>query len=281
MVGATFSTDLPQPGFEERGLRGLCALMATLCCLLAILLAGATLVAGFELASIRMGSPLASSKLSWNWGGVIAGRTSITSSPVYKSSSGSSAAYGSTTSATCRPPTKVVCGRNSDASFACRIEGDPTRCQVVQKLAPPGQLAKPLSQGIIDWVNVGVMLTPFVALVVGLAEASACFVCMARRRFLGRGTVRHLRNFAVCGLAFVFLSPHLRALAYGLDYLVDMAANALGPKNVTVYDRFADFTLATSGVSDVLTVIFALTLVVIASVMARAAAIAEDHAQIV
>jgi hypothetical protein len=270
MAGATFLASLAGPAFKERGLQAFCAVMATICGLFATFLLVAILYFGLGIASVSL-SWLPSGRTSsgsWDWG-VFSGAASVNSAPV----------AGYNTVINCPPPTKVVCGRAAGGPMACRIDGDPSQCRVVRTQILPQKPA--ISGTIIAWLNIGVIFAPFVALAAGLAEATACFVGMARGRFLARDTVRHLRNFAVLGLAFLVLFPNLHAIAYGADRLVDIAANFLGPRGVTVYDDLANFNVQIRGLTDALTMVYALALAAIVAVMTKAAAIAEDHAQIV
>lgn len=121
---------------------------------------------------------------------------------------------------------------------------------------------------------------PSLALAYGLIEACRCFAAMAKGRFLARETVSRLTRFAVGGLVFVLLSPHagaiVSAVSEGTARALDLLTHAPQP---TSYSSHVKFTV--SGMSEWLNAIYALTLTVVALVMARASSIAEDHAQIV
>ncbi|CAN5263991.1 hypothetical protein BH10PSE3_BH10PSE3_39620 [soil metagenome] len=121
---------------------------------------------------------------------------------------------------------------------------------------------------------------PLGALTYGLLEASRCFAAMARGRFLARETAARLTRFAVGGLIFVVLFPHAGAMATAVEQgaasVLDLLAQAPQP-----IARSSHFNFTVSGVSEWLNAIYAVTLTVIAVVMARASLIAEDHAQIV
>jgi hypothetical protein len=121
---------------------------------------------------------------------------------------------------------------------------------------------------------------PFQALAYRMLEACRCFMAMTKGRFLARATVSRLTRFAIGGLCFVLLFPHAGAMAGavndGLARALDLLTHAPQP-----ISRSTHFAFTVSGVSEWLNAIYALTLTVIALVMARASSIAEDHAQIV
>ncbi len=121
---------------------------------------------------------------------------------------------------------------------------------------------------------------PLLALAYGLLEACRCFAAMAKGRFLARETVSRLTRFAIGGLLFVVLFPHAGAMAAavneGLGTALDVLTRQPQPISRTTH---YDFTV--TGMSEWLNTIYALTLTVVALVMARASSIAEDHAQIV
>ena len=103
---------------------------------------------------------------------------------------------------------------------------------------------------------------------------------MAKGRFLARATVSRLTRFAIGGLLFVVLFPHADAIATavtaGLGTALDLLTQAAQPSS-----RSIEFKIRVTGMSEWLNAIYALTLTVVALVMARASSMAEDHAQIV
>jgi len=117
----------------------------------------------------------------------------------------------------------------------------------------------------------------------GLANASGCFINLARGRFFDRRTVRSLRNFAMGGLMFVLVFPNRDALGTAAVQVVDRVMNQLNPSVVVHHGVGHDFfAIAPFGtISDALIIVYALTLTTMAAVMAKAATVAEDHAQIV
>lgn len=121
---------------------------------------------------------------------------------------------------------------------------------------------------------------PLAALAYGLFEACACFVGLSRGRALARRTVDRLMRFSLAGLAFVLLSPCAGLVAgwvfEGSRRLMDAVTN----DNKLLFS-VSHYTANYTGVSGLLTVIYAVTLTVIAVVMAKASTIADDHAQIV
>jgi hypothetical protein len=121
---------------------------------------------------------------------------------------------------------------------------------------------------------------PLLALAYGLLEASRCFGAMAKGRFLARQTVARLTRFAIGGLIFVLLSPHAGAITgatyEGLGKAFDLLTHAAPGGSYSSHFKFT-----VTGMSEWLNAIYALSLTVIAVVMARASSIAEDHAQIV
>jgi len=146
---------------------------------------------------------------------------------------------------------------------------------------PPASPAK-LPAGDIATMSLSLFVgaLPLLALSYGLLEASRCFGAMARGRFLARVTVSRLTRFAIGGLFFVVLFPHAGAMAaavnQGLGTALDLLTHAPQPTS-----RSSQFNFKVTGMSEWLNAIYALTLTVVALVMARASSIAEDHAQIV
>lgn len=121
---------------------------------------------------------------------------------------------------------------------------------------------------------------PLIALAYGLFHACACFVGFARGRLLARRTVDRLVRFSVGGLAFVLTAPYAGTLGGvvtdGVRRLLDLASG-----DRSVLSSLSVYVVSYAGVSQLLTIVYAVTLTVIAVVMVKASAIADDHAQIV
>jgi hypothetical protein len=119
---------------------------------------------------------------------------------------------------------------------------------------------------------------PLMALAYGLFQACACFVGIARGKLLARRTVDRLVRFAVAGLGFVLLTPFAGRLGgWVADGSRGLMSWATGDRSFQVSAYTANY----ANVSGLLTVIYAVTLTVIAVVMVKASTIADDHAQIV
>lgn len=157
----------------------------------------------------------------------------------------------------------------------CSPTASKTSCQ-----STPAPAALPAREIATILLALSVGALPLLALTYGLLEACLCFLAMAKGRFLDRGTVARLARFAIGGLLFVLLFPHAGAMAagvaQGLASLFDLLAHTPQPTF-----RSSQFNFVVTGLSEWLNAIYALTLTVIAVVMARASSIAEDHAQIV
>lgn len=125
-----------------------------------------------------------------------------------------------------------------------------------------------------------VLYAPLAALAYGLYQACACFVGLARGQLLARRTIDRLVRFSVAGLSFVLLAPHAGRIG-GL--VTDGSRKVM---DFVTGDRTVLFSISVynanyAGVNGLLTVIYAVTLTVIAVVMVKASTIADDHAQIV
>jgi len=171
--------------------------------------------------------------------------------------------------------------RSDAIALEARSQRQPACPPARQAACPPASPAK-LPAGDIATMSLSLLVgaLPLLALSYGLLEASRCFGAMARGRFLARATVSRLTRFAIGGLFFVLLFPHAGAMAaavnQGLGTVVDLMTHASQPTS-----RSSQFNFRVTGMSEWLNAIYALTLTVVALVMARASSIAEDHAQIV
>lgn len=125
-----------------------------------------------------------------------------------------------------------------------------------------------------------VLHAPLAALAYGLFQACACFVGLAKGQLLARRTIDRLVRFSVAGLIFVLLAPQAGRIAAlvadGSRKLMDLVT---GDRSVLF--SFSSYSVSYAGVNGLLTMIYAVTLTVIAVVMVKASTIADDHAQIV
>lgn len=171
--------------------------------------------------------------------------------------------------------------RSGAINLEARSQRQPPCPPAHQAACPPASPASPSASDIVT-ISLALLVgaLPLLALAYGLLEASRCFGAMAKGRFLARATVSRLTRFAVGGLFFVLLFPHAGAMAaavnQGLGTALDLLTHAPQP-----ISRSSQFNFKVTGMSEWLNAIYALTLTVVALVMARASSIAEDHAQIV
>lgn len=110
-------------------------------------------------------------------------------------------------------------------------------------------------------------LLPVLGLAYGLVRAARCLRGMARGEVFGRGTVRHLRGFAVG----MFLSAGAGALVGPATSVALAWATPAGARSISL--QLDSQTL--------LMLLFAGILWQVAHVMTHAAELAEEHAQIV
>ncbi len=137
-----------------------------------------------------------------------------------------------------------------------------------------------------------VSMTPAILMCYGLYQAALCFFALSRRRFLEAKTIVRLRNFSFSGLMFVLISPNIAWLLSELSAFCGwvqaraiMAHLPNTPVHVDyggppIYNGLFRLFEAPS-LSALLIVVYAFTLTIIVAVMAKASAMAEDHAQIV
>jgi hypothetical protein len=153
-----------------------------------------------------------------------------------------------TTNTKGRPPTTRTTSVTSEGAEARRLS--------------PEDLAMPLR------------MTPPLLLAAALWQAAGFFRQLFRGHAFSAQTVRRLRNFSVLGVLFLILNPAMPAVvkAVFLPFHIEPAAFTWGP--IFILGWKANF-------SDLLNIVFAATLIAMVSVLARAAKIAEDHAQIV
>jgi hypothetical protein len=123
-------------------------------------------------------------------------------------------------------------------------------------------------------------MAPPLLLAGALWPASRFFAGLAGGRTFQARTVRGLRDFAVLGVAFLLCDSFLEPLVNGVLRLF----GGYGVYFSWPYTRYegpaAHSTWVMSG-SGLMEIVFAATLIAMVSVLARAAAISEDHAQIV
>ena len=131
---------------------------------------------------------------------------------------------------------------------------------------------------------------PVFLLVMGLVEAARCLNGLAGGRYFHATTVTHLRNFAIAGLLYVILTPCMPALANGFSHLVtwfDILIIRIWPPNEPYSSSVPTHFEANANILGIkvfcgfLILLYAFTLAVIATVMARASAIVDDHAEII
>jgi len=149
-------------------------------------------------------------------------------------------------------------------------------------------------QTLGNWFNASIRPVfwslPVFLLALGLVEASRCLKGLAAGRPFTADTVTHLRNFAIAGLLYVLLTPCMPVLASGF-YAVVMPIEGWMVRTWSPHHTFT-FVMPTwfeassavggiTGFSGFLIGLYAFTLAVIATVMARASAIVEDHAEII
>ncbi|PVM91903.1 hypothetical protein [Caulobacter endophyticus] len=150
-----------------------------------------------------------------------------------------------------------------------------TTCETTPLKAFPVEAVAPSIVGFT------VAFLPGAVLAYGLAEACLCFFAFARGRYLQRRTTAQLARFAVAGLFFVVTAPMAGALAKGAGELTIKAIALASRDGGETTAQFTAFTTTFTGANGLLIGLYAVTLTVIALIMARAATIAEDHAQIV
>ncbi len=170
--------------------------------------------------------------------------------------------------------------RSGAINLEARSQRQPP-CPTLQAACPPsGASNLPAREIATLSLSLLVGALPLLALAYGLIEASRCFGAMAKGRFLARATVSRLTRFAIGGLLFVVLFPHAGAMAAAVSQGLATALDVLTHAPQPIF-RSTHFDFTVTGVSEWLNAIYALTLTVVALVMARASSIAEDHAQIV
>lgn len=173
----------------------------------------------------------------------------------------------------------VVGGKlaNASAKFeSARLESCATD---KAKLCPA--VGRPEMKGYISARLASVVLNaPLAALAYALFQAGACFVGLARGRALARRTVDHLVRFAVAGLVFVVLSPFAGLLAGWTAHGSRRLMDALTSDSKVLFS-VGSYAASYAGVNSLLTIVYAITLTMIALVIIKATTIVEDHAQIV
>jgi hypothetical protein len=140
---------------------------------------------------------------------------------------------------------------------------------------PPPDMTRwsPATFGGLAWI-----ITPLL-LAAALWQGSRFFADLARGRVLQASTVRRLRNFSMLGVAFLLSDALLESVVNAvLGLFSRQTVRFAWPFMIRSPQAQAGWTL--SG-SLLLEIVFAAVLIAMVSVLARAAAIAEDHAQIV
>ncbi len=145
-----------------------------------------------------------------------------------------------------------------------------------------------------NWFNAAIRPVfwslPVFLLAIGLVEAARCLNGLAQGRYFSADTVTHLRNFAIAGLLYVLLTPCMPAVAnlfcnivIWIDTLIVRTWPPHHPYTVSMPTSF-EANAVVGGVrmfSGFLIGLYAFTLAIIATVMARASAVVEDHAEII
>ncbi|CAL4869256.1 hypothetical protein MMA231_03547 (plasmid) [Asticcacaulis sp. MM231] len=131
---------------------------------------------------------------------------------------------------------------------------------------------------------------PVFLLAWGLIEASRCLSSLAQGRYFNAATTRHMRNFAITGLLYVLLTPCMPALATAFSTAVTwlnvLIVRAWQPSHAFAFSMpyYFEANAAVVGIktfSGFLIWLYAFTLTVIATVMAKASKIVDDHAEII
>ena len=131
---------------------------------------------------------------------------------------------------------------------------------------------------------------PILLLARGLLEASRCLNGLSAGRYFEVATVTHLRNFATSGLFYVLLSPCVPVIGNVILHVQEAIMQfywKLRPPGHGIHIFWPDpldFSHENLGIgktfSGFLVSLYALTLTIIATVMARASTIVEDHAEV-
>jgi hypothetical protein len=123
-------------------------------------------------------------------------------------------------------------------------------------------------------LQAGLPLIPEALLALALWQAGRFFANLSKGRVLNAATVRRLRNFSLLGVVILVANPLIPVLGAAI-------LKPVHREPVRYIFDVIHFGSWTPQFADYLNIIFATVLVAMVSVLARAAAIAEDHAQIV
>jgi len=176
----------------------------------------------------------------------------------------------------------VIRKGGNDTSGCPLIPATPEQIAALKK-ASSSSLAK-FYRLSSTWIN----LVPAAVLAFGLFQAGFCFSQLAAGKYFAPKTVRYLRNFAFAGLFFVVVSPLVPFIYTAVTNTIS-AINlhffTSGPgANISLPGPYSPPRFAVgshTNFASFLTAIYAFTLAIIAALMTKASAIAEDNAQII
>ena len=195
-------------------------------------------------------------------------------------------------------PTSIVKKRldNNCPEIKNSTRQDPSQCTWTPRTLTPDEVAAKRKANLTPYnliksaIRTLCWSIPPILLAIGLLEAAKCLNGLASGQYFQASTVGHLRNFAIFGLLYVLLHPFTNLLGYiilNAIYSFQMftwkfwppripwAIFYPGPYVLSADDRWMKF------IFGLLIVHYAFTLTVIATVMAKASTIVEDHAEII
>lgn len=174
--------------------------------------------------------------------------------------------------------------------------GDISKCSWSPVAPGPEEVAaaSKAKQTAGNWFNAAIRPVfwsmPVFLLAMGLVEAARCLNGLAGGRYFTADTVTYLRNFAVAGLLYVLLTPAMPWLANifcnAIAYVNTVIVQIWPPRHPHIFSMptYFEANAVVGGVkvfSGFLICLYAFTLAVIATVMAKASVIVEDHAEII
>ena len=171
---------------------------------------------------------------------------------------------------------------------------DVSKCPLIQTQPTPADIAAAKKDAtsfrskVYFLLPTFIYLIPVLVLTFGLLQAGLCFMELAKGRHFAPATIRHLRNFAFAGLFFVVVSacvPLIYTLLANLIFSIDL--HIFTPKPIKHFTMPAPYMPPSFAIGSrtnfaaFLIGIYAFTLAIIAALMTKASAIAEDNAQII
>jgi hypothetical protein len=157
---------------------------------------------------------------------------------------------------------------HKDPSIQTVIEHRANGRTTTRTTKPPAQLL-----GAKEVLGVALPLAPAAVLALALWQAGRFFAQLSKGRAFQARTVARLRNFSALGVLLLVLDPLMPKISATIDKALNLG--------VTVVAFTPDISGWRPTLPDLLNIAFAATLIAMVSVLARAAALAEDHAQIV